>query len=460
MTQQTLFYRKIAYIVLIAILLFPLYRLGSPSQRQQDGSMSSGGVLAEKRSEGDLSEANIGKIDPTGSAVKLATFGMRGVAISLLWHRSREYEKRADWDNVIATANQIITLEPHFTTIWDFVGWQLSYNASAMFDDYRERYRWVIRGFEFVQKGTTYNRTAPKLYVRTGWIISQKVGIADEKKQYRRLLREDDEFAARQAEQEIFVTNRDNWLLGHAFYKRAEDLYENHNGDIGKETRLLFFGRAPMNRIRFAEWMSIDGCGVNKTNTPLFDEENCAKAWRLAQEDWESYSNKKVETTIPDKVDPNKFRVTSLNVQREAAEKILAPGVNLRNAHENEDHGDRREGNQEAKELMPELHDLHGQEHVDERGENGHVEHIPEEHGDPRKAAPPPGGQDDLALPRGEPRAGQQRDHLEPRLLRRQPRDAEEEGEKFRNDPVQEDNEGKEQQGEGDIHFSVLLRLL
>ncbi len=92
MTQQTLFYRKIAYIVLIAILLFPLYRLGSPAQRQQDGSMSSGGTLSEMRSEGDLSEANIGKIDPTGSAVKLATFGMRGVAISLLWHRSREYE--------------------------------------------------------------------------------------------------------------------------------------------------------------------------------------------------------------------------------------------------------------------------------------------------------------------------------------------------------------------------------
>ena len=234
MTQQTLFYRKIAYIVLIAILLFPLYRLGSPSQREADGSMSAGGVLAQTRSELDLSEANLGKIDPTGSAMKLATFGMRGVAISLLWNRSREYEKRADWDNVIATANQIITLEPHFITIWDFVGWQLAYNASAMFDDYRERYRWVIRGFEFVQKGTVYNRTAPKLYVRTGWTISQKIGIADEKKQYRRLFREDDELAARQAEQEIYVTNRDNWLLGHAFYKKAEDLYENHQGDIGK----------------------------------------------------------------------------------------------------------------------------------------------------------------------------------------------------------------------------------
>ena len=78
MTQQTLFYRKIAYIVLIAILLFPLYRLGSPSQRQQDGSMSSGGVLAEKRSEGDLSEANIDCFDITTDFTGSGSITVRG----------------------------------------------------------------------------------------------------------------------------------------------------------------------------------------------------------------------------------------------------------------------------------------------------------------------------------------------------------------------------------------------
>lgn len=324
MTQNTLFVRKIVYVVIIAILLIPIYILGNPSHKQSDGSFSDGGVLASKYREDKLSESELGQIDPAGSAMKLATFGMRGVAISLLWNRSLEYEKRADWDNVVATAEQIITLEPHFITIWDFVGWKLAYNASAMFDDYRERYRWVIRGFEFVQRGTEYNKEAPKLYVRTGWTISQKIGIADEKKQYRRLFREDEEFANRQKEKEIFVSTPDNWLLGHAFYKRAEYLYENNNGDIGKETRLLFFGRAPLNRIRYAEWMSIDGCGVNKTNTPVFDEENCAKAWKLAEEDWERYSNKEVVTTIEDKEHPGEYRSTSLNVQVEAAKKIKA----------------------------------------------------------------------------------------------------------------------------------------
>ncbi|MBR4104750.1 MAG: hypothetical protein IKK39_11900 [Thermoguttaceae bacterium] len=317
--QQKLFYRKVFYIAIIAVLIFPLYMLGNPARRD-----AGGGLLAQRRDDLNLSEANLGEIDPAGSAMKLATFGMRGVAVSLLWSRSLEYEKRADWDAVVATANQITTLEPHFITIWDFVGWKLAYNASAQFDDYRERYRWVIRGFEFVQEGTTYNEKAPKLFVRAGWTISQKIGIADEKKQYRRLFREDDELEKRQREREArsdsipnLPNNKDNWLFGYQFYKHAEDLYENHGGDIGNETRLLFFGRAPLNMIRYAEWIEIDGCGLNDENAPVFDEENCAAAWRQAQEDWTAYANKVVETTIEDKVNGGR-RSTSLSAHKEA----------------------------------------------------------------------------------------------------------------------------------------------
>ncbi|MBP3530981.1 MAG: hypothetical protein J6K25_07345 [Thermoguttaceae bacterium] len=319
MTQQKLFYRKVFYIAMIAVLVFPLYMLGNPARR--DGA---GGLLAQRRDELNLSEANLGEIDPAGSAMKLATFGMRGVAVSLLWNRSLEYEKRSDWDAVVATANQITMLEPHFITIWDFVGWKLAYNASAQFDDYRERYRWVIRGFEFVQEGTTYNQESPKLYVRAGWTISQKIGIADEKKQYRRLFREDEELEKNQREREARYVNipklpsaKDNWLFGHAFYKAAETWFEKRGEGIGNETRLLFYGRAPLNRIRYAEWMEIDGCGLNKENAPVFDEENCANAWLQAQKDWEEYANRVVDTTIEDKTNPGSYRRTSLNLHKE-----------------------------------------------------------------------------------------------------------------------------------------------
>lgn len=316
MTQEKRFYRKIMYIVIIAVLIIPLYLLGNPAQKNPSGTLTRGGQLARIRDANGLAEVNLGQIDPASSTMKLATFGMRGVAIALLWNRSLEYEKRADWNNVVATGNQIIMLEPHFITIWDFVGWKLAYNASAQFDDYRERYRWVIRGFEFLQKGTMYNQTAPRLFSKAGWTISQKIGIADEKDQYRRLFREDEDFHSRQLYKE-----RDNWLFGRNYYLRAEDLFE-MGGSIGNETRAIFYSRSRMNLLHYAEWMEIDGCGTNKTNTPVFDEEHAAAAWKTAEVHWKEFCKKEMQTTIEDKTKPGTFRRTSLNRYHEVKAEI------------------------------------------------------------------------------------------------------------------------------------------
>lgn len=315
MTQKNLFYKKIIYIIVIAVLLFPLYRLGNPSQRTKSG-LSSGGTLAQMREANGLAEADLGQVDPASSTMKLATFGMRGVAIALLWNRSLDYEKKADWNNVVATGNQIIMLEPHFISIWDFVGWKLAYNASAQYDDYRERYRWVIRGFEFLQKGTSYNQTSPKLFTKAGWTISQKIGIADERNQYRRLFREDDEFHDKQVYKE-----RDNWLFGRNFYFVAEDLFEK-GGDIGKETRVIFYSRSRMNLIRYAEWMELDGCGVTKDSSPVFDEEHAAAAWNNAAEHWNELCGMRMKTVIEDRRTEGQFREMSLNEYHECHAEI------------------------------------------------------------------------------------------------------------------------------------------
>ncbi|MDO4587791.1 MAG: hypothetical protein Q4C95_10910 [Planctomycetia bacterium] len=316
MTQQKLFFRKILYIVIIAVLIIPLYMMGNPAQRNKDGTLSQGGKLAQFRNDHGLAEVNLGEIDPASSTMKLATFGMRGVAIALLWNRSQEYKKRADWNNVVATGNQIIMLEPHFISIWDFVGWEIAYNASAQFDDYRERYRWVIRGFDFLQKGTVYNQTDPKLFWKAGWTISQKIGIADEKKQYRRLFRKDDEFHDRQTYRE-----RDNWLFGREYYRVSEDLYEK-GGSIGKETRIIFYSRPRLNLMHYAEWMELDGCGVTKDNTPVFDDEHTANAWKIAQEAWADLTKKEVRTVIEDRKNPGEYRKTSLAVYQESLDEI------------------------------------------------------------------------------------------------------------------------------------------
>lgn len=309
MTRENKNFWKIIYLLAILVLMVSVWVLGRPvsvgSNLDEDGRQNAkGGILGMKLHDQKVSDASLGKIDPASSAMKLGTFGMRGVAIAVLWHNSQEYEKRKDWNNVIATSNQIMRLEPHFTTIWEFLGWKLAYNASAEFDDYRERYRWVIRGFDFLVDGIEVNENSAMLNYKAGWTISQKIGIADEKVQYRKLLREDEAFNERY--QTMDDEERDNWLLGIRWYKRAEYIYDNIDKySLGKQSPPLIFSYSRMNRIHYANWLATDG---------IFDDDarKIRDSWKIAGEQWLDYGNIKFDTTIKRKDNPEKTYIATL----------------------------------------------------------------------------------------------------------------------------------------------------
>ena len=331
---NTKFRTKIIYLVIIGVLLVPLFLLGRPSsvQKGEEGQVTlNGGFLAGIREKENIVDAQLGEIDPGSSTMKLATFGMRGVALALLWNKSLEYEKKFDWNNVVVTSKQITMLEPRFTYVWDYLSWRLAYNGSANQDDYRERYHWVIRGFEFLEEGTRYNERAPFLYHKAGWTISQKIGIADEKEQYRQLFREDDEFHI--AHHTPSIADRDNWLFGIPWYKKAEDLFlkvedsfltkkaegllnddqikdyyqGNKKLDIGGMSRPLFLVHSRMNLIHYADWYEQDGSFGEKAQYN----------WRTAESTWDEFGDIVITTTIDDRRNPGEKRVIYL---KEAAE--------------------------------------------------------------------------------------------------------------------------------------------
>ncbi|MDR1385036.1 MAG: hypothetical protein LBJ67_14480 [Planctomycetaceae bacterium] len=336
------FRTKIIYLVVIFVILGPLFLLGKPAavQRGDEGqSHLSGGYLATLRINEDIVDAQLGKIDPGSSTIKFATFGMRGVALALLWHKSLEYEKYHDWNNVIVTSNQITLLEPRFISVWEYLGWRLAYNASADQDDYRERYRWVIRGFEFLEQGIVYNQKAPILYHNAGWTISQKIGIADEKEQYRMLFRQDDEFHNNSARiyKAQSIAERDNWLYGIPLYKISEDLfrkvedsyfkakesgslseddiaahYQDRKRSIGNKARPIFYVNSTMNLIHYADWYELDG---------NFGEKAAAN-WADAQRAWENFSRIEIKTTIDDRKDKSQKRSMKLADAEEAQKEM------------------------------------------------------------------------------------------------------------------------------------------
>jgi hypothetical protein len=233
MSSRRSFVRKIVYLSVIALLLLAMFQLSRPATSAGKGVQGNpGGTLAQLRNKYHLSQAQLGEIDPTSVTIKLATLGLRGVAANILWEKANDYKMKKDWTNFGATLNQITKVQPNFLNVWTNQAWNLSYNVSVEFDDYRERYRWVIKGFNFLSEGIKYNEGQPRLPFEMGRYVSQKIGKADEVKQYRRLFAADTDYRD-SLPPDIRDTcldykgRPDNWLVGKRWYEKAVDMIEN-----------------------------------------------------------------------------------------------------------------------------------------------------------------------------------------------------------------------------------------
>ena len=266
-------------LVAIAVLLVPLSALSQPAD-----STSPGGVLARLRSAFGLSQANLGEVDPTSETMRFATLGLKNVAVTLLWDRANHYKKVEDWANLSATLEQMTKLQPNFYSVWDFQAHNLSYNISVEFDDYHDRYAWVMKGIEFLRQGIAFNTREPRLLGRMGWFIGQKIGRADEKVQYRRLFKADDDFHDRD-DPDRTLPERDNWLVSRVKYRAGQRLVD--GGAPLKTTPLIYHSEPMMASINYARALGDDG-----EFGPVAKD-----GWKLANEELARFAERDIATS-------------------------------------------------------------------------------------------------------------------------------------------------------------------
>ncbi len=283
MNENSSFRRKIIYVVLLALLLFPISQLGSPSTLEDDG-----GKLAQLRKEYELGQSDLGEIDPASETIRMATLGLRGIAVSMLWTKANEYKKKEDWTNFRATLEQLAKLQPYFISFWKYQAWNLTYNVSVELDDIRDRFAYVLRGINFLKEGTKYNRDNPHLLAELGWFIGNKIGRADEHIEYRRLFKADDDF------QNSFhegnpppMEQRDNWLVSKGIYNESISVVDDKKKSIGQKNPTTFFAAPAMSQINYSEAIEEDG---------VF-QERARAAWRTAANMWKDYGNREMRSS-------------------------------------------------------------------------------------------------------------------------------------------------------------------
>lgn len=293
--------RRLFYICAMVALIVPLYFLGKPSVRNSDGTVKEqGGTLSQLRTAYNLGQGDLGDIDPASESMRLATLGLRGVAATILWQKAEYYKKEQYWDRLAATLNQIAVLQPHFIKVWEFQSHNLSYNVSSEFDNYRHRYQWVKRGIDYLVKGSKYNKNRTEMPYELGWFFGNKMGVADEKIQFRELYRNDENFHDEILESTGLDLTQpdgrgpdqkpDNWKSGRLWYEKAYDMAD--QGATQARSTMMFYRMGPQWLMKHSEAIQNDG----------YLGEAARYAWRTAGREWRKFGERPILTTFGDTI--------------------------------------------------------------------------------------------------------------------------------------------------------------
>jgi hypothetical protein len=308
MNPNASLYRKIAYLTAFVVLAIPIIWLGAPSTRDDEG-----GRLAQLRSEARLGQADLGAIDPASETIRLATLGLRGVAVTMLWTKANEYKKTEDWSAFQATLEQLARLQPYFIKVWQYQAWNLSYNVSVEVDNYRDRFYYVKQGIQYLKEGIGFNRDHPTLLDDLGWFCGNKVGRADEHQFYRQLFKQDEDLHFPEE-----PTIRDNWLVSKLWYNLAIRAIDVGGHPLGTKNPTTFFDSSARSQMSYAEAIETEG---------VFGQQ-AKRAWAEGARLWREYGTREMPST-------EEFLIRMVDLQRwqEEAKKLrdelekLSPGL-------------------------------------------------------------------------------------------------------------------------------------
>ncbi|MBN1809958.1 MAG: hypothetical protein JW909_12895 [Planctomycetes bacterium] len=105
--------------------------------------------------------------EPVGSAVEVAGRFMgplKPLMVNFLWLRAIDAQDNTRYYEAYALSYSILQLEPRYTPIWVFTGWNLAYNISWDQTTPRDRFRWIMNGIELMEEGVARNPDSITVY--------------------------------------------------------------------------------------------------------------------------------------------------------------------------------------------------------------------------------------------------------------------------------------------------------
>lgn len=121
-----------------------------------------------------------GEAEVSGSALRLALTGSRGIAVTMLWQAAIEKQKRNDFHEFEALVGAVTKLQPNFITPWIFQSWNIAYNVSVEMHGSGDMYFYIVRGIQLLAEGERRNKRSPDMRFQIGFYYQNKFGVSDQ----------------------------------------------------------------------------------------------------------------------------------------------------------------------------------------------------------------------------------------------------------------------------------------
>jgi hypothetical protein len=183
--------RKIIYFGLIAVLftlsmvwrgLIPVPLGTSTAAAAQPFRWAANHSIQSQAQRLEVWEAdpNEGDAEISGSAMRLALTGSRGLMVTALWLSAIDKQKRNDFHEFEQRVQMVTKLQPNFITPWIFQSWNITYNVSVEMQGSGDMYFYIVRGIQLLAEGERRNKRSPDMRYWIAFYYQNKFGVSDQ----------------------------------------------------------------------------------------------------------------------------------------------------------------------------------------------------------------------------------------------------------------------------------------
>lgn len=113
---------------------------------------------------------------PFYSALLVVLGGSRGILAEILWWRIGDLQKKNRYAELVPLTDLLVALEPSSADARAYNAWNLAYNISVAHQDPEERWQWVCKGLDLLDRGLDIDPTSEILLRQLGWFWEDKIG--------------------------------------------------------------------------------------------------------------------------------------------------------------------------------------------------------------------------------------------------------------------------------------------